>query len=278
MPNLHPLATRTNLYSLCPANIPPAPFELRGVLGGSSLATSIPYYASPDPLGVPNPSAQLAVVVVHGSARNADDYFCSMQEARNLQTNWLPAQVIVVAPRFTEPRDDPLPHWLTWNGTGYGDWRKGGNSTIAPGRASLSSYSVLDKFTALLADKHLYPQLKHVVVVGHSAGGQTVQRYALVTESNTSSVHTRFVVANPSSFGYLNASRWADTTTPTVLTLPDATLCPAYNQWVRFCLTRSHKPLRGFTCNISSASLDLFPAAHGLSLSRMILRRPYLQH
>jgi poly(3-hydroxybutyrate) depolymerase len=53
---------------------------------------------------------------------------------------------------------------------------------------------VLDKITALLADKHMYPRLKHVVVTGHSAGGQTVQRYALVTGSDTSSVCT--VAAN----------------------------------------------------------------------------------
>jgi hypothetical protein len=70
-------------------------------------------------------------------------------------------------------------------------------------------------------------------VVGHSAGGQTVQRYALVTGSDTPALHTRFVVANPSSFGYLNASRWADTSNPTILHQPDAALCPTYNSWVR---------------------------------------------
>eukprot|EP01047_Picozoa_sp_COSAG01_P035079 COSAG01_NODE_2666_length_7293_cov_6.078592_3_plen_137_part_00 len=69
--------------------------------------------------------------------------------------------------------------------------------------------------------------------MGHSAGGQTVQRYALVTGSDTPALHTRFVVANPSSFGYLNASRWADTSNPTILHQPDAALCPTYNQWVR---------------------------------------------
>lgn len=140
--------------------------------------------------------------------RNADDYFCSMQEARDLQTSWDPAHIIVVAPRFTEPSDHPSPGWFTWNGTDYGDWRKGGNSTLG-GRASLSSYAVLDKMIALLSDKHLYPNLRQLVVTGHSAGGQTVQRYALVTRSAPSappgSPKLRFVVANPSSFGYLNA-------------------------------------------------------------------------
>jgi hypothetical protein len=87
-------------------------------------------------------------------------------------------QVLVVAPRFTELSDEPPARWITWNGSGYGDWRKGGNSTLLGGgsgavwqqqqqqqqrRPSLSSYAVLDQFVALLADKHLYPALKSVV-------------------------------------------------------------------------------------------------------------------
>eukprot|EP01047_Picozoa_sp_COSAG01_P035078 COSAG01_NODE_2666_length_7293_cov_6.078592_2_plen_94_part_00 len=85
----------------------------------------------------------------------------------------------MVAPRFTELSDEPPARWITWNGSGYGDWRKGGNSTLFGGgsgavgqqqqqqqrRPSLSSYAVLDQFVALLADKHLYPALKHVVRV-----------------------------------------------------------------------------------------------------------------
>eukprot|EP01051_Picozoa_sp_SAG22_P030546 SAG22_NODE_11904_length_464_cov_0.849315_1_plen_154_part_11 len=144
-------------------------------------------------------------------------------------------QVHVVAPRITALRDQPSQRWLTWTGSGYGDWRKGGNSTLlgptGQRRPSISSYAVLDQFVALLADKHLYPALAHVVVVGHSAGGQTVQRYALVTGSDTAGLHTRFVVANPSSFGYLNASRWVDTSAPTILHQPDPALCPTYNEW-----------------------------------------------
>ena len=80
-----------------------------------------------------------------------------MLEARKLQKVWPDEQVMIVAPRFTEPRDLNGSHlgWLTWNGTGYGDWRKGGNSTLAPGRASLSSYEVLDGIVAMLSDSHL---------------------------------------------------------------------------------------------------------------------------
>ena len=104
-PKDHPLAQRTNLYSLCPANIPAAPHELSGLAGGPGSALTLPYYSSAGALGDPNPTLELAVIVVHGSERNADDYFCSMQEARTLQTRWKQSDVMVIAPRFTEPRD-----------------------------------------------------------------------------------------------------------------------------------------------------------------------------
>ena len=71
-PRQHPLAQQTNLYALCPAVIPAEPFELAGLAAGSPL--TLPYYASPGPLGgEPNSDALMAVVVVHGSARNADE-------------------------------------------------------------------------------------------------------------------------------------------------------------------------------------------------------------
>jgi hypothetical protein len=244
-PAAHPLAQATNLYSLCPAVIPAAPFELAGLVpGGSGLR--LPYYASPGPIGVPDAQVQIAVIVVHGSARNADDYFCSMLEAARLQQAWPVGNVLVVAPRFTEPRDSPPSRWLTWNGTGLGDWRKGGNSTLAdaPGgqpRPSLSSFAAIDGFVSLLSDKRLFPQLKQLVITGHSAGGQTIQRYALASghrptqtqlldgTGTGATVPTRFVVANPSSFCYLNASRWTDASA-TTLALPAPGKCPTYNQ------------------------------------------------
>ena len=49
------------------------------------------------------------------------------------------------------------------------------------------------------ADKQLYPALKHVTVVGHSAGGQTVQRYALVAGAGDSGAGRASRATMPSS-------------------------------------------------------------------------------
>ena len=51
-------------------------------------------------------------------------------------------------------------------------------------------------------------------MVGHSSGGQTVQRYALTQHLtpvlNQSTFHPRFVVINPSSYAYFDQRRWID--------------------------------------------------------------------
>ena len=39
-----------------------------------------------------------------------------MLEAARLQHYVPTEQVLVVAPRFTETKDSPEPHWFTWNG------------------------------------------------------------------------------------------------------------------------------------------------------------------
>ena len=62
-----------------------------------------------------------------------------------------------------------------------------------------------------------------VVLAGHSAGGQFVQRYAVAGRAPTMlsqhGIHTRFVVANPSSYLYFDTRRPTNTALPL---LPDA--------------------------------------------------------
>lgn len=68
----------------------------------------------------------------------------------------------------------------------------------------------MDTFVKLLSDERLFPKLEAITLLGHSAGGQFVQRYALMTVLPTApraGLSVRYVIANPSSFAYLDASR-----------------------------------------------------------------------
>jgi len=58
---------------------------------------------------------------------------------------------------------------LRWTLEGW----EGGEDAIAP--SSTSSFEALDAILDRLADRRLFPNLKEVVVAGHSGGAQVVQ-------------------------------------------------------------------------------------------------------
>jgi len=98
--------------------------------------------------------------------------------------------------------------------------------------APISSFEVLDAILRRLAERHRFPALRHVVIAGHSGGGQVVQRYAVVTSGEPilieRGIAIRYVVANPSSYVYFDELRpsAAETFEPS-----DATRCPHFNDW-----------------------------------------------
>jgi pimeloyl-ACP methyl ester carboxylesterase len=69
----------------------------------------------------------------------------------------------------------------------------------------------VDAILARLADRRLFPKLDSVVIAGFSAGGQIVQRYAVVGHGEASltrvGIATRYVVSDPSSYLYFDAGR-----------------------------------------------------------------------
>ncbi len=75
------------------------------------------------------PKADKAVIVIHGAARNADDYYCAMSTAAQIQGyNVLNGDIIIIAPRFMQATDDHNQGELYWPGSGNDNWRGGANS------------------------------------------------------------------------------------------------------------------------------------------------------
>merc|ERR1719498_239906 len=147
----------------------------------------MPYWRSPNmaSLGAAENSAkniELAVIVHHGSARNADEYFCYMQNG--VAAAGIADTTLVLAPQIFEAGDQGLDEsvHIWWDAAhdddGSHNWKWGGNSTTKLG-ASISSFETLDEMVSTLLRKSLYPNLKKIVFAGHSAGGQIIQRYAL---------------------------------------------------------------------------------------------------
>jgi pimeloyl-ACP methyl ester carboxylesterase len=185
---------------------------------------TLPVFASQD-WSRPLPNIHRAIVVVHGIERNAADY------ARNMLALGPPPDALVIAPQFLAPEDiaaHQLPDaTLRWN---YDLWA-GGDPAMGP--VALSAFDGLDAILAKLADRAIFPGLSQVVLAGFSAGGQVVQRYAIVGRGEAalrqSGIRLRFIVGSPSSFVYFGNER----------PLPDGTLaafagaaaCPSYNRW-----------------------------------------------
>ncbi len=160
----------------------------------------------------------MAVIVIHGADRNGDDYFCATQAAVELQNFY--KNVLLVAPQFYAEMDTrPSISLLYWDNDRDGKWRYGAD---AVGPVPISSFTALDLMVQTLLE--MLPSLTRLVIAGHSSGGQTVQRWSLLT-SVWNNQKMRAVVANPSSYAYMSPFRLLNGTWTVPLD------CPHYNDW-----------------------------------------------
>ncbi len=182
----------------------------------------VPIYLSAD-WSQPLPNITRAVIVVHGVGRDADGYLHGAEAAR-AAAGPEGQNTLLVVPQFLADIDVAtfhLPaavlHWSTES------WLEG---EPAHGPAPLSSFDVFDAILGRLADRTLFPNLANVVLAGHSAGGQVVQRYTIVGRGEsalaTRGVMPRYVVANPSTYLYFSDDR------PVPV---DRAACPGFDRW-----------------------------------------------
>jgi len=134
---------------------------------------------------------QMALILIHGASRNGDDYFCTARACADLQDTY--ENVLVIAPQFYSENDvRPRKELLYWDSDKDGSWRYGADA-IGP-VPDISSFSCLDKLIDLLWRN--IDTLKEIVIAGHSSGGQTVQRWSLLTTKWRVN-KMRAVIANP---------------------------------------------------------------------------------
>jgi hypothetical protein len=178
--------------------------------------TTFPYHANQ--LLSAGGNQTMALFIQHGAMRDADKYFCSFRQLMQEQRYRPFSDVLVIAPDFNYQHDDGvLSTDAFWNGSKpWGDWRVGAESDpdCCGGPQTISSFSILDHMLGLLTNKQLYPKMDKISYVGHSAGGQMVQRYAILSELAasfdfpSSRIDMEFVIANPSSYTYLDERRF----------------------------------------------------------------------
>jgi pimeloyl-ACP methyl ester carboxylesterase len=181
------------------------------------------------PLAVRNERIVRAFVMIHGQNRNADDYFRTAVAAAFL-ANAL-EDTVVVSPRFASSdgsscRDKLSDNEVNWRCAGD-SWRSG---AAAIDNGQLTSYDFADELLRLLARKDVFPNLKAIVVAGHSAGGQFTARYGMANQVHEKlGVAVTYVVSNPSSYAWLDSTRPLESGAPSAFR--EGRNCTTYNQW-----------------------------------------------
>jgi hypothetical protein len=183
------------------------------------------------PLDARNDKITRALVVIHGTNRDADNYF------RNaLAATFLAAALddtVVIVPKIASNDGRGCRDKLAANEVSYscsGDsWRSGGTATNAE---KLTSFDFVDEILRDLAKREAFPNLKEIVLAGHSAGGQFVTRYEMSNRVHeTLGLPVTYVVANPSSYAYLDNTRPAGENAATFRPFGDGRNCTTYDHW-----------------------------------------------
>ena len=159
-------------------------------------------------LDTKNDAVTRALIVVHGAGRDADNYFRTTLAAAFLAGAL--DNTVIVSPRIASNngqgcKDVVAPMEVSWN---CSTWRSGGPS---PDNPALTSFDFLDEILRKVANKAIFPNLKEIVVAGHSAGGQVVGRYEMGNQVHEKlGVPVTYVVSNPSSYAYPDSLRPTD--------------------------------------------------------------------
>jgi pimeloyl-ACP methyl ester carboxylesterase len=236
----------------------------RWITFGNGPARSMVY--STYALDKPNPTITRALIMVHGALRNADHYFETATAAGFLAGAL--NNTVIIAPHFTAGRDSAAPNEVIWPER-RDSWRSGGAS---PSNPELSSFDFVDQLVRDLANKKNFPNLKHIVITGHSAGGQFTTRYEMSNkvDGKVSGVTISYAVADPSSYAWPAAVRPLPTGDANPATADkealgpdgekvhtnftygpfDSTRAPRYNQWP---MGLAHR--NAYTAQMSDAQL-----------------------
>lgn len=233
---------------------------------GSGPARSLIYRSRS--LDVRNEAVQRALIMIHGTNRNADHYFTTAVTAAFIAGAL--DDTVVISPRVASQtgncKDTLAPNEVSWSCTGD-SWRSGGHASSHP---ELTSFDFIDQILRKLANRKIFPNMRAIVVAGHSAGGQVVARYQMANKLHEAlGVPVSYVVANPSSYAWPDAIRvlpvddavaasakdgWNQTEPHTKFSyapFEGAASCPGYNTWPFGLDKRSS----GYTANISDEQL-----------------------
>ena len=254
-----PSTPYSDLYSdpyASPAAAPArsAPVLQRVELGPKDRRYPFPVYAS---LRLNMPGAldkvRRLVIVLHDERREADR---SLQAIAALYAGQAAheAGTLVIAPRFPSMVDAGVQGMPVWRRNG---WMEGLPSIPASGRpAPVGAFQVIDDLLRAFTAPDRLPSLQAIVLAGHGAGAQMVQRYAVLNPLDESlratGLGVSYVVANAESYLYLSPER--PSRTGLGYARYERGICPTYERY-RYGLEDMPASLEAYDGRLSRARL-----------------------
>ena len=195
----------------------------------------IPYCANFDISSAGSyPQVERLIFSIHSFDRPSAMYYQRMEQAAELHGH--EEQTMIISPFFPSEEHLSIYHLDETHAYWGGGWPAGSVSSSSdehPRPFVISSYAFLDQMVLdILQNIHL-PNLQKIIFIGHSAGGQLVNRYAAGSKVDIQSPPIQYMVANPSSYVYLSSKRWNQDAAYTFSEPDQATIdtCSEYNEW-----------------------------------------------
>ena len=209
------------------------------------------------PLDVENPDITQIIFVVHGASGSQGDYtgnyfdrvFDALEFEKLSDGSSLRSRTQIIGPHFRSLDKDvdecdagdsvACLNYIADNFDAdqqlvfaHGGWREGASTTSNIERARVSSFQIASD---ILTDMFgLYTNLRRVIITGHSAGGQFVNRYAAAADFRVDGIDYEdryeflFLLANPSSVFYIDTRRPNRIDAPTTdFVVPNGELLPS---------------------------------------------------
>lgn len=181
-----------------------------------------PYESSHD-LTAKDQTIQRAIFAIHSSSYNAKAYYDNSIKAMQA-ANADSRKHLIIAPHFLSegilerlsPQAQSQKDFLLWKlHPFWGTSRAAYNGQPI----SISAYDVIDQMLSHIVTSGNFPNLKTVVILGHSAGGQMTNRYAAgncfeLEIARPRNIAVKYMVMAPSTYVYFTPQRYIRTSKP----------------------------------------------------------------
>ncbi|PSK36698.1 hypothetical protein B9Z65_1881 [Elsinoe australis] len=144
---------------------------------------------------------QRAVVVIYGLNQDPGTYMATTLSALSQQIsdpNVNLSSVAIMDPYFANGDD---------KGTGYPWSTKDGSTSSALANPTISSFKVLDQLIKYFDNQTVFPNMKHIVIAGHSLGAQAVARYTQIGDQFATKSKVTYWIGNPKNFAWMSTDR-----------------------------------------------------------------------